>query len=145
MVNVFDQCNDSCGWVAAFVAAIAYGSFGVPVKATKHIDVHPLILQSYKTFVVFITCWFVALLGVPVGFTKWGLLSGFLWVVGGTGGTSSILYVFPTTTICSNLQSFHRNLRHPNGWIGDRSRNMGLHNDHGQFHLWNCYLQRTCP
>jgi hypothetical protein len=88
MVNAFDSCTDSCGWTAAFIAALAYGSFGVPVKATKHIDVHPLMLQSYKTLVVFVTCWFVTLLGVQVGFTKWGLLSGLLWVVGGTGGMS---------------------------------------------------------
>ena len=86
MVDFFSQCTDSCGWVAALIAALAYGSFGVPVKATKHIDVHPLVLQSYKTFVMFATCWLVTLLGVEVGFTKWGLLSGLLWVVGGTGG-----------------------------------------------------------
>ena len=87
--NLFDQCTDSCGWTAAIIAAIAYGSFGVPVKATKHIDVHPLILQSYKTFVLFVTSWFVTFLGVEVAFTKWGLLSGFLWVIGGTGGMST--------------------------------------------------------
>ena len=86
MVNVFDNCTDSCGWVAALIAALAYGSFGVPVKATKHIDVHPLVLQSYKTVVVFMSCWLVLLFGVEVSFTKWGLLSGLLWVIGGTGG-----------------------------------------------------------
>lgn len=91
MVNVFDQCTDTCGWTAAFIAALAYGSFGVPVKSTKHIDVHPLVLQSYKTIVVFFTCWFVTFLGVEVSFTKWGLLSGFLWVVGGTGGRCTVV------------------------------------------------------
>lgn len=90
MVNAFDQCGDGCGWIAAIVAALAYGSFGVPVKYTKHIPVHPLVLQSYKTVIVFLTCWFVLLLGVKASFTKWGILSGFLWVVGGTGGIYGI-------------------------------------------------------
>lgn len=76
--------------MAAFVAALTYGSFGVPIKATKDVDVHPLVFQSYKTFVMFVTCWGVKLLGVDIGFTNWGLLSGFLWVVGGTGGIYGI-------------------------------------------------------
>eukprot|EP00934_Nitzschia_sp_Nitz4_P004285 Nitzschia sp. Nitz4//scaffold33_size148984//5131//8657//NITZ4_002909-RA/size148984-augustus-gene-0.251-mRNA-1//1//CDS//3329548370//4275//frame0 len=87
---MFQTCTDACGWMAALVAALAYGSFGVPVKATKHIDVHPLVLQSYKTLVVFIMSWGVIFFGVEVGFTKWGILSGLLWVVGGTGGIYGI-------------------------------------------------------
>lgn len=86
MVDLFSSCTDSCGWIAALIAALSYGSFGVPVKATKHIDVHPFVLQSYKTFIVFLMSWGVTWLGADVGFTKWGLLSGLLWVVGGTGG-----------------------------------------------------------
>jgi len=81
------QCGDNCGWIAAIIAALAYGSFGVPVKSTKDIPVHPLILQSYKTLIVFLTCWTVIFFGVEPSFTKWGILSGFLWVIGGTGGT----------------------------------------------------------
>lgn len=90
MVSVFDGCDDSCGWVAAFVAALAYGSFGVPIKATVKIDVHPLVFQSYKTGVMFLMSWGVMLLGVSPSWTPWGLLSGFLWVVGGTGGIYGI-------------------------------------------------------
>jgi glucose uptake protein GlcU len=86
----FDQCTDSCGWTAGIIGALAYGSFGVPIKETKDIDVHPLVLQSYKTFVMFMTCWGVVFLDVDVAFTKWGLLSGFMWVVGGTGGIYGI-------------------------------------------------------
>ena len=135
MANDFDQCGDSCGWVAAIVAALAYGSFGVPVKYTKHIPVHPLVLQSYKTVVVFLTCWFVIFLGVKPSFTKWGVLSGFLWVIGGTGGEfllsfSSGLDLLFVLTILLCLE-FRRNLRHPNGWTGDRGRDLGLHHDHG--------------
>jgi glucose uptake protein GlcU len=90
MVDFFDSCTDSCGWAAAVIAALAYGSFGVPIKETKDIDVHPLVLQSYKTFVMFVMCWGVILLGVEVKFTRWGLLSGLLWVLGGTGGVYGI-------------------------------------------------------
>lgn len=91
MANVVDQCGEGCGWAAALIAALAYGSFGVFVRNTKHIDVHPLVLQSYKTFVFFLTSWFVTLSpGVGTSFTKWGLLSGLLWVVGGTGGVYGI-------------------------------------------------------
>jgi hypothetical protein len=90
MGSVFDGCDDSCGWVAAFVAALAYGSFGVPIKATVKVDVHPLVFQSYKTCVMFLMSWGVMLLGVSPSWTPWGLLSGFLWVVGGTGGIYGI-------------------------------------------------------
>jgi glucose uptake protein GlcU len=90
MPSVFDTCTDACGWIAAPIAALSYGSFGVPVRGTKHIPVHPLMMQSYKTLVMFLTCWGVIFLGVDIAFTKWGLLSGFLWVVGGTGGIYGI-------------------------------------------------------
>jgi len=41
--SVFDGCDDSCGWIAAVVAALAYGSFGVPIKATVQVDVRSFI------------------------------------------------------------------------------------------------------
>ena len=84
------SCGDSCGFVTALVGAISYGSFGVPVKATLDVDVHPLVLQTYKSCVVFVTCWFVVLLGEAPKFTPLGLLSGLLWVLGGTGGIYAI-------------------------------------------------------
>ncbi|GAX10197.1 hypothetical protein FisN_3Lh392 [Fistulifera solaris] len=90
MGSVFDNCNDSCGWVAGIVAAVAYGCFGVPIKETAHLDVHPLILQSYKTGTMFVCCWWVMSMGVDVSFTPWGILSGFLWVLGGTAGIYAI-------------------------------------------------------
>ena len=88
--SVFDSCDDSCGWTFAIVAAVAYGSFGVPIKETAKLDVHPLVFQSYKTGTMFLTCWLVLLLGVPVKWTPWGLLSGLLWVLGGCGGVYAI-------------------------------------------------------
>ena len=39
---------------------------------------------------MFITCWLVQFLGVDIAFTKWGLLSGLLWVLGGTCGIYGI-------------------------------------------------------
>lgn len=90
MPSIFDTCTDACGWIAAPIAALSYGSFGVPIRGTKHIPVHPLMMQSYKTLVMFVTCWAVTLLGVDIAFTKWGLLSGCLWVIGGTGGIYGI-------------------------------------------------------
>mmetsp|Transcript_50053 Transcript_50053/g.121275 ORF Transcript_50053/g.121275 Transcript_50053/m.121275 type:complete len:119 (+) Transcript_50053:458-814(+) len=90
MAGFDDYCTDSCGWIAALVAALSYGSFGVPIKATAHIEVWPLVYQSYKTIVMFVTCWGVQFLGVEIAFTKWGLLSGMLWVLGGTSGVAAI-------------------------------------------------------
>ena len=90
LASVFDQCGDSCGWTAAFIAALAYGTFGVPIKETVHLDVHPLVLQSYKTFTMFLFAWLVILTGESVRLTPWGLLSGLLWVLGGTGGIFAI-------------------------------------------------------
>lgn len=87
---MLDGCGDQCGWIASFFAALTYGSYGVPIKETKKMDVHPLVLQSYKTLVFFLTCWFVILLGVQPRWTPWGVLSGLLWVSGGTGGIYGI-------------------------------------------------------
>lgn len=86
----FDQCDDSCGWVAAVVAALAYGTFGVPIKETVSVDVHPLILQSYKTVTMFVMSWLVVFMGESICWTPWGLLSGLLWVLGGTGGIYAV-------------------------------------------------------
>lgn len=89
-MSSLDSCTDACGWVFAFVAAVSYGTYGVPIKHTKHIDVDPFVFQSYKTLVMFATCWGVKLLGEEISFTRWGLLSGFMWIVGGVGGIYGI-------------------------------------------------------
>eukprot|EP00978_Attheya_sp_CCMP212_P039396 scaffold204358_cov57-Attheya_sp.AAC.1 len=38
------SCGDSCGWAAAVVAMLAFGSFGVPIKsdASNSVDIDPL-------------------------------------------------------------------------------------------------------
>jgi glucose uptake protein GlcU len=73
------------GWFAAFVGAIGFGSFAVPIKgdtATK-VDIDPLVMQSYKSLMCFLTSWLVILLGQQVTFTWWGVVSGIFWVPGG--------------------------------------------------------------
>lgn len=89
--SIFDGCDDSCGWTAAIIAALAYGSFGVPIKETNSVKTaHPLVLQSYKTLTMFAMSWLVLMMGVAPSFTPWGILSGTLWVLGGTGGIYAI-------------------------------------------------------
>jgi hypothetical protein len=109
--SIFDDCDDSCGWIAAVVAALAYGSYGVPIKETVQIDVHPLVLQSFKSFAMFLMCWLVRLLGVKAEWTPWGLVSGLLWVIGGTCGIYAIratgmavaVGTWASTMICVNF------------------------------------------
>jgi Transmembrane family, TMEM144 of transporters len=90
LLSRFDQCSDRCGWIAAIVAALSYGTFGVPIKETVSIDVHPLVLQSYKTGTMFVFSWFIVYMGESIRYTPWGLLSGLLWVSGGCGGIYGI-------------------------------------------------------
>jgi glucose uptake protein GlcU len=82
--------GDGLGWVSAAVAAISHGSWGAPIKSVADFDVHPLVMQSYKTIVLFTTCWLVLFMGEEARWTPYGLLSGFLWVAGGTGGCYAI-------------------------------------------------------
>jgi hypothetical protein len=41
----FEKCTENCGWIAAIVASIGFGSFGVPIKKVSHINVDPLVMQ----------------------------------------------------------------------------------------------------
>lgn len=89
------SCSDTCGLLAAFVGSFCYGSYGVPVKATAGIDVHPLILQTYKTIAVFVSSWAFLFLVLDIEgrnstWTPLGLVSGFLWVTGGCFGNYAI-------------------------------------------------------
>jgi len=73
------------GWFAAFIGAVGFGSFAVPIKGERanSVDVDPLVMQSYKSLMCFLTSWLVVLLGVEVTFTPWGIVSGLFWVPGG--------------------------------------------------------------
>jgi hypothetical protein len=82
--SIFDYChNVMCGYGAAMMAVIGFGSFGVPVRYVGS-QAHPMIMQSYKTFVCFITCWLILLCGEPFRWTYWGIVSGLFWVPGAT-------------------------------------------------------------
>jgi len=76
---------EACGWAAAFCSMLAFGSFGVPIKsgAALEVDIDPLVMQSYKTTMCFLTSWLVLAAGEPFHFTAWGIVSGFFWVPGG--------------------------------------------------------------
>lgn len=86
------QCTDACGWFAAIISALCFGSFGVPVKGgpASKVNIDPLVMQSYKTIMCFLTCWLVIPMGHKFSFTPWGIVSGLFWVPGATAGIYGI-------------------------------------------------------
>jgi hypothetical protein len=78
------SCGEACGWMAAAAAMLAFGSFGVPIKgqAATSVDIDPLVFQSYKTFMCFVTSWLILLFGESFEFTPWGIVSAMFWVPG---------------------------------------------------------------
>lgn len=93
---LLDSCSLGCGWTAGFIGCIGFGSFGVPLKgeATNSVDggkgAHIFVLQTYKSMMLFITCWLVLLLGGSFHFSPMGLVSALLWVTGGAAGIFGI-------------------------------------------------------
>lgn len=89
---ILDKCTDACGYVAAALAAICLGSFGVPAKSkvVTRLDADPMVIQTYKSTMAFLTCWLVVLSGEPIKFTSWGIVSGIFWVPGGVAGIYAI-------------------------------------------------------
>lgn len=85
-----EGCSDACGWMAAVICVLSFGSFGVPLRGTAKVDMHPLVMQSYKTIVCFLTCWLVLLLGEDLRWSDWGIASGLFWVPGATCGVYGI-------------------------------------------------------
>jgi hypothetical protein len=61
-----DNVCDACGWVAAFGGMLAFGTFGVPIKSkvARSLDIDPLVFQTYKTTMCFLTSWLVLLYGM---------------------------------------------------------------------------------
>jgi len=92
MTNMVSNCSDSCGWFIGALAALSFGSFGVPIKHVKRskLVIDPFVMQTYKSIVCFATCWFVVFLGVEVKFTPWGIIGGLFWVPGATCGIYGI-------------------------------------------------------
>ena len=75
------------GWIAVLIAVIGFGSYAVPIKdeAANSVDVDPLVMQSYKSFMCFVASWFVLFInGQELSFTYWGIVSGLFWVPAGT-------------------------------------------------------------
>ena len=79
-----DGCSDVCGWAAAVICVLSFGSFGVPLRGSQKVEMHPLVMQSYKTLVCFMTCWLVLFLGEDFKWSYWGIASGLFWVPGAT-------------------------------------------------------------
>ena len=96
-----------CGYLAAAVACLAFGSFAVPIKTAASyycpsvVVVDPLVLQTYKIGMNFVTSMLLFYLFVlnTTTFTTtreedkpmfhispWGLVSGLFMVPGGTAG-----------------------------------------------------------
>lgn len=87
---MLDACSETCGLIAGAVGALSFGSFGVPIKFITNVKVDPLVMQSYKSTVCFLTCWLVIPLGEPFRFSPWGIVSGLFWVPGATAGIYGI-------------------------------------------------------
>jgi glucose uptake protein GlcU len=83
---------DACGWAGAFMSMLGFGSFGAPIKsdAAKSVDIDPLVFQSYKTFMCFVTSWLVLAFGEPFSYTPWGIVSACFWVPGGVAAIAAI-------------------------------------------------------
>ena len=76
---MLDKCTEACGLVAGIISAISFGTFGVPIKSAKEkTKVDPLVMQSYKSLLCFLTCWLVIPLGEPFKFTPWGIGTHFI-------------------------------------------------------------------
>ncbi|CAB9520495.1 expressed unknown protein [Seminavis robusta] len=88
--SMLTGCADNCGWAAAILCVLAFGSFGVPVKTSVKVEVDPFILQSYKTMVCFVTSFLVIFLGEEIRWSNWGLASGIFWVPGACAGIYGI-------------------------------------------------------
>lgn len=107
--------DEFIGLLAAFGAAISFGSYSVPMKgeAATRVDVDPLVFQSYKAFAVFLTSSISIYINNILAdeysdnnqsseddltfhkwsfsdFTPWALLSAILWVPGGTAGVYAV-------------------------------------------------------
>ena len=50
--------DELTGLIASFIAAISFGSYGVPMKgeAATRVDVDPLVFMSYNAVTMFVSC-----------------------------------------------------------------------------------------
>jgi len=89
---LLESCSDACGWTAATISMLGFGTFGVPIKsdAANKVNIDPLVMQSYKSITCFLLSFTVLLFGQEFSFTPWAILSGLFWVPGGTAVIYSI-------------------------------------------------------
>lgn len=87
---MLDGCSEGCGWTAAIIAVLSWGTFGVPLKVNTKVEVNFFVMQSYKTIVCFVTSFLVVLLGTPIQWSPWGIVSGLFWVPGAACGIYGI-------------------------------------------------------
>jgi len=89
---LLDACGPNCGWTAALISCVSFGTFAVPIKseASQSVDVDPLVFQSYKTFMCFATSWTVLLIGQPLTYSAWGIVSGLFWVPAGVAAIYAV-------------------------------------------------------
>lgn len=77
---------EACGWTAALVSMVCFGSCGVPLKmkSAQSVDPDPLVYQTYMTIMCFLTSFLVlAVPGTEFVWTPWGIVSALFWVPGG--------------------------------------------------------------
>lgn len=89
---MIDGCGNACGLIAAVAGVLGFGTFGAPLKsdAANSVNPDPFVLQTYKSMMCFLTSFLVLGLGEQYHFSPWGILSGFLWVIGGICGIFGI-------------------------------------------------------
>lgn len=61
-------------------------------SSKKNVDADPLVLQSYKVIVFFLSSFLVVFLGEELRWTSWGLVSSTLWNFGSTCGIYGVMY-----------------------------------------------------
>ena len=79
---MLDNCTSTCGWLAAIVSCVGFGTFAVPVKSpsVQSVDVDPLVFHTYKVIMCFLTSFLVLPMGQEFYFTPWGIISSIFWV-----------------------------------------------------------------
>ena len=112
MTELCQGTGDTCGWAAALISTLAFGSFAVPIKSPTcaptcaptcvQLQIDPMFFQTYKTFMCLITSFALILLLDPphkndptytnpnLVFSPWGIVSGLFWVPGGVAAVYAV-------------------------------------------------------
>ena len=108
--------GDKCGWGAALLSTIAFGSFAVPIKSPTcmKLQIDPLVFQTYKTIMNLITSFILlcilnqydyhqsninkksldnsidTIASNLFQFSPWGIVSGLFWVPSGVAAVYAV-------------------------------------------------------